>query len=152
MKYLIAVLTFVTFGAVADQRMETRDGFCHAVTPEGFQTANDDNEVFLSNCVNSIRQDADGNGDGSYVMKVKYPDGAAPFLASYTTSGAETGINCVMVDSNGTNYVTQDWDSTYKVKIKRYPVRQHGNESKPWTYKKVAEIEYRLACRNGAQQ
>ena len=170
MKYVVLMFALFTVGAAADQRMETRDGFCHAVTPEGFQTANDDNEVFLSNCVNSIRQDADGNGDGSFVMKVKYPDGSYPFGGNYTTSGAETGINCVMVDSNGTNYVTQDWDSTYKVKVKdRKDFKKAwgtddeefdfnndgivGYADIPLFYEQVdIEIKYTVVCRNGAQQ
>ena len=142
MKYVVLMFALFTVGAAADQRMETTGGFCHFVTPEGFATANDDNEVFASNCESSIRQDADGNGDGSTIWEIEYPNGAEPFAESYSTNGAETGINCVMVDSNGTTYATQDWDSTYKVKSRN----RHSKS------RRDVEIEYRLVCRNGAQQ
>jgi hypothetical protein len=136
---MIAVLMFISVVAVGDQRFETVGGFCHFVTPEGFQTANDDNEVFYANCLNSIRQNADGSGSGSTTINVEYPVGAAPFIDSYETTGADTGVDCVMVDSNGTTYVTQDWNSVYEVKTR-------GKS------KLNVEINFELVCRNGAQQ
>jgi len=138
MKYLLTLLAAlaITFSlsTYADQRFETVGGFCHFVTPEGFATANDDNEVFFANCENSIRQTADGSGEGSTKVIVQYPKGAEPFEETYKTSGAETGIDCNMVDSNGTQYTTQDWDSVYKV------------------MGKAGKIAYSVTCRNAAQQ
>jgi hypothetical protein len=174
MKYLLFVL-LLPLTVIADQRFETVGGFCHFVTPEGFRNANDDNEVFFANCLNSIRQNEDGTGDGSTVVKVKYPEGALPFTESYETSGAETGIDCVMVDSNNTQYVTQDWNSKYKPKIKDlkdfqkafgtqegdedydrdFDFNEDGviNSLDTGIFKQTAkgEIEYSITCRNGAQ-
>lgn len=123
----------------ADQRFETTGGFCHFVTPEGFQNGNDDNEVFYANCLNSIRQNSDGTGNGSTIINVKFPLDSAPFTESYETSFEETGIDCVMVDSNGTTYVSQDWNSTYEY---RGITRRN----------KIPSIKYTLICRNGNQQ
>jgi hypothetical protein len=143
MKYLLILLFAFTLSAQADQRFETVGGFCHFVTPEGFATANDDNEVFFANCENSIRQNNDATGSGSTLVEVDYPLGALPFTGKFAYSGAETGIDCVMVDSNGTAYVTQDWDSVYESKIK-----YHKKTNEP----QKAEIKYSITCRNGAQQ
>jgi len=132
MKYVIMFFA-LSFGASADQRFETVGGFCHFVTPEGFQTANDDNEVFFANCLNSIRQKANGDGEGSTTVKVIYPGSALLFTEDYTTNGPATGINCNMVDSNGTTYTTNDWNS-------HYHVNTEDNS-----------ITYTLHCRNATQ-
>ena len=168
MKLLIVLLMF-TMNAYADQRFETVGGFCHFVTPEGFENTNDDNEVFFANCENSIRQNQDGTGSGSTKTTGKYPAGALPFTGEHEYSG-ETGVDCVMVDSNGTVYVTQDWNSKYEVKIKGlwgfkrafltndedYDFNEDGivNALDIGIFKQNADgkIEYTLTCRNGAQQ
>lgn len=135
MKYITIIMLFLASQAIADQRFETVGGFCHFITPEGFQTGNDDNEVFFANCLNYIRQKSDGTGEGTTKVTATAPKNANVIdLVSYSTSGAQTGEDCVMVDSNGTTYVTQDWNSEYKVM---------GHSGK---------IEYSLACRNAAQQ
>ena len=119
MKIFTAILLmFFMTGAIADQRFETVGGFCHFVTPEGFANGNDDNEVFFANCENSIQQNQDGTGSGSTLVNVKYPAGALPFIGEHTFTGADTGVNCVMVDSNGTQYTTQDWTATYETEVK----------------------------------
>jgi len=171
MKYILSfTLALFCTATIADQRLETVGGFCHLVTPEGFQTNNDDNEMFLANCLNSIRQNADGTGSGSTLVKIKYPANALPFYGEYEYSGAETGVNCVMVDSNGTTYVTQDWDSVYKSEIEDiddfrdaigtddedYDLNGNGivdgADYSLWKSEAKAEIKFTLTCRNGAQQ
>lgn len=170
MKGLIILLgLFVATVAAADQRMETVGGFCHAVTPEGFATANDDNEVFISNCVSSIRQNADATGEGSYVVAVTYPSlKSMPFTnKSFKTTGAESGVNCVMIDSNNTTYVTQDWASNYQVINRKYqpatyaPMTQScngttcvsvGGQQTAKAKPAIFRITYKLECYNGAQQ
>lgn len=133
--FVASLLVIVVAGnAWSDQRFETVGGFCHFVTPEGFQNGNDDNEVFFSNCENSIRQKSDGTGEGSTRVTVFYPMGSQPFVKTHTASGADTGIDCVMVDSNGTTYTTRQWRSRYKVM---------GDSGK---------IEYTVSCRNADQQ
>jgi len=169
MKTLIVIIAMMFSGVIsADQRMETVGGFCHAVTPEGFATGNDDNEVFISNCVSSIRQNADATGEGSYDVAVTYPSlNSMPFTAHFKTTGADTGIACVMVDSNNTTYATQDWTSNYQVvnrkaqPAKYAPLTQSCNgtscvstggqlisRARPALFK----ITYKLECYNGNQQ
>jgi hypothetical protein len=176
MKYIILTMLLFSFNAVADQRFETTGGFCHFVTPEGFANNNDDNEVFFANCENSIRQKANGDGEGSTTVKVDYPAGAVPFYGEHKYSGADTGINCVMVDSNNTQYTTQDWDSNYKVRVKDLKdfqkafFTQEGdkNYDRDFDYNEdgfidysdltifrtaaTSTIEYTIVCRNAAQQ
>ncbi len=135
--YLTALVLFASV-VQADQRFETVGGFCHFVTPDGFMAGNDDDEVFFANCENSIHQNADGTGSGTTIITVAFPYGDAPFDDTWHETGAETGVNCVMVDSNGTQYVTLDWKSDY---IYRKPTR-----------KRPASIKFSMSCRNGAQQ
>lgn len=172
---LLAVMCFGTIVA-ADQRFETTGGFCHFVTPEGFANNNDDNEVFFANCENSIRQTANGDGNGSTLVKVKYPSGAMPFYGEHTYSGADTGVDCVMVDSNNTTYATQDWDSTYSANVDDFNKfkRAFGSQEGDRKYREEFDfnddgvintldlsifrsqasgtIKYTISCRNGAQQ
>jgi hypothetical protein len=182
--FIFIILLCVSMFVSADQRMETVGGFCHAVTPEGFATANDNNEVFISNCVSSIRQNADGTGEGSYDVTVTYPSRRAlPFTdPRYYTTGAGTGVNCVMVDSNNTTYVTQEWFSRYTVTNRAYqpaiyeaciptddewpsgyphaeqtckgPTHTIGDVTKHRKPARPADfsIHYQITCRNGAQQ
>jgi len=171
MKYIISTIVLLTSTALfADQRFETVGGFCHAVTPQGVQDGNDDNEVFISNCLSSIRQNADGTGSGSYTIEVEYPVGAQPFSHNFKTTGAESGIDCNMVDSNNTTYNTQDWYSVYQFEIDDLnKFRKHlGKPSNKYDYngngvvdaqdystfirKTKAEITYTVVCKNGAQQ
>jgi len=164
MKGIMLLIAICLSGSLyADQRMETVGGFCHAVTPEGFATANDDNEVFISNCVSSIRQNADGTGEGSYDVTVTYPSRSAlPFTDHrYDTTGADTGVNCVMVDSNNVNYVTQEWFSRYTVINRAYqppkyapciPTEDEWPEGHPHAGQTCISITYELTCKNGIQQ
>jgi len=143
--------------------VNSNNTFCHAVKPEAFEWGipagdiNDDNEVFLGGCRPSVDQNDDGTGDGDYIYTKQYfgdlpftdpsggyvqpgnGNGKAKGLQKksryvYTMTGAESGENCTMVDSNNTTYVTNDWNLEYVVSA----------------YYKT--ITYKLACRNGAQQ
>lgn len=149
MKYITIVLMLFAATVSADQRMETVGGFCHFVTPEGFANGNDDNEEFIANCVNTIRQNQNGTGNGSVLITVDRPTGSLAFVGMYEFSGADTGIDCVMVDSNGTTYVTQDWDSVYNAT----DGKNHKNKKgKGHAKNHGASVTYSLTCRNGAQQ
>lgn len=167
---LVGFIMLNAAAALADQRFETVGGFCHYVTPEGFANGNDDNEVFYANCENSIRQNQDGTGTGSNTVKVKYPAGAIPFTGEYTFTGADTGVDCVMVDSNGTTYVTQNWTATYEAEVEGlddfrdalgsydsdYDLNGDGvvNGLDIGLFRQTAKarIKYELACYNGVQQ
>jgi len=167
---LVGFIMLNAAAALADQRFETVGGFCHYVTPEGFANGNDDNEVFYANCENSIRQNQDGTGTGSNTVKVKYPAGAIPFTGEYTFTGADTGVDCVMVDSNGTTYVTQNWTATYEAEVEglddfndafftddpEYDLNGDGfvdyADLTIFSADAKGRIKYTLACYNGVQQ
>jgi len=145
MKYILsfALALFCTV-AIADQRFETVGGFCHFVTPDGFANGNDDAEVFYANCTNAIEQHNDGTGSGSTKVTVKFP-GAMPFAGKHKFTGSDTGIECVMVDSNGTEYRTLDWFAVYKASgdDDDYDGMVDDGEGK---------IKYELTCLNAQQQ
>ena len=133
MKYLLIAAAFISTSVFADQRFETVGGFCHFVTPDGFANGNDDDEVFYANCLNSIRQNNDGTGTGYVSITADYPKKEElPFSKKYSTSGNQTGVDCVMVDSNGTQYRTQNWNAFYHVQ---------GNK-----------VKITMTCRNAQQQ
>lgn len=176
MKYLSIVLLFIATSVCADQRFETVGGFCHFVTPQGFQNNNDDNEVFYANCKNSIRQEANGTGSGSSKITAKYPPRGIPFIGEHEYTGEETGVDCVMVDSNGTQYVTRDWNSKYSVHVpglnkfrsvfgtvkgdEKYDRDFDFNEDGVINGLDIGEfrteadgtVKYEIVCRNGVQQ
>lgn len=145
------ILTFIflalfTLNVQADQNFNVNNGFCHFVTPTGFANGSDDAETFLMNCKNAtVTQALDGTGHGSVTAYVKYPDGAIPFTETFTTTGEESGIECLMTDSNGTQYLTRDWTSTYYVHLKKSNKRKHKRPNRD-------AITFETICRNGAQQ
>jgi hypothetical protein len=138
----------------ADQRIDTDENYCHFVTPEGFENGNDDNEEFVQGCNGgTIRQNQNGTGNGSILIEVNRPTGSLAFVGDYEFNGADTGIDCVMVDSNGTTYVTQDWDASYSATDgKTNHGKGKGKGHKKHLLKHSAEVKYSLTCRNGAQQ
>jgi hypothetical protein len=149
MKYFIA-LCLIAFNVAADQRFETTGGFCHFVLgldANGFIAEDsglpidDDNETFFANCENAITV-INEVGQGSTRITVKYANKAdVPLKHSLRLNGADTGVDCVMVDSNNNVYVTRDWNSSYKVQGDNG--NGNGNSGK---------VLYKLSCRNGAQQ
>jgi len=131
----LTVLVLFSSVVQADQRFETVGGFCHFI----LNPDNDDNEVFFANCENSITQNNDGSGEGSTHVVVKYPLGGEPIVkTTYFDNETAPNIPCVMVDSNGTTYVSNDWYSKYKYRA--------GRRHKP------AQITFSMVCSNGRQQ
>jgi hypothetical protein len=173
MKYILLAVTMITYTSViADQRFETNNGFCHFV----LNPNNANNEVFFANCQNSIVQNDDGTGTGTTYIRVQFPIGDAPIAESLALSGDETGIACNMVDSNGTQYTTNDWTSEYVLienkggrdykhkgerdyKHKGERDHEHKEESDygrlkhRWHDKNSADtVIFSLICRNAQQQ
>jgi hypothetical protein len=146
--FILAVSMIACTSVIADQRFETNNGFCHFV----LNPNNADNEVFFSNCRNAIVQNNDGTGTGTTYIKAQFPIGGAPIAKSLALTGDETGIACNMVDSNGTQYTTNDWTSEYTL-IKH---RHKGGLSRfkhRWHDKRNADtVIFSLICRNGQQQ
>lgn len=151
MKYIILVVSMIACTSViADQRFETNNGFCHFV----LNPNNANNEVFFANCLNSIVQNNDGTGSGATYIKARFPIGGAPIAESLTLTGDETGIACNMVDSNGTQYTTNDWTSEYVlIKHKHKRKGNHARFKHGWHDKKHADtVIFSLICRNAQQQ
>ena len=71
--------------------------------------------------------------------------GAMPFAGKHKFTGSDTGIECVMVDSNGTEYRTLDWFAVYKASgdDDDYDGMVDDGEGK---------IKYELTCLNAQQQ
>ena len=131
MKYFILILSlFVMAGtAAADPRMEVTDNFCHFILDPN----NTDNEIFLGGCDGKIAV-VDGVATG-YVRIIEWlprqeanalvPKGGVRF-----TSG-DSDAACALVDSNGTQYNSNKWESSIKVSR--------------------GKLVYKLYCRNGQQ-
>ena len=133
---LIILVTFVGF-AYADPRMETTDNFCHMI----LDPQNTDNEIFVSGCDSQIVTD-NGVATG-YFRTIRWmPREEAKALfgdrqrrLSFTSD--ESNTNCAMVDSNGTEYASGDWDSQIILRM-------------PW--RRMNKVVYKLYCRNGQQE
>lgn len=146
MKYLVLLTLLAPLSLFADARIEVTDNFCHAPWDNG----NTDNEAYLSNC-GAVLNVTNGIADGYAILVKKhvsvsaipvsidprdtdeYPTGEA----SVSTSGADSGAACVMVDSNGTNYQAASWDV----------VTTAERESQRW----LATVTYQIECWNGQQ-
>ena len=135
---IFLILTFAASLAYADPRMETRDNFCHMI----LDPDNTDNEVFVAGCNSQIVADGNGNATGYLKLTRWMPKEEAQAILGDNerrlsfTSG-ESGTACAMVDSNGTQYNSNDWES--KIIVRR-----------PW--RRINKVVYKLYCRNGAEQ
>lgn len=113
---LFVLLALIPFALSADARIETADNFCHVP----YDVNNADNENYLSDCGSVLHVFANGaraHGQARATREnVTYS--LTPFdeedlpsygTASFTLNGDELATPCTMVDSNGTNYVTNNW-------------------------------------------
>jgi hypothetical protein len=125
---IMAVILCLCFGTVyADPRMEVNDAFNHVI----LETGDTDNEVFIANTDPNIVVQG-GVAWGFVDNMVKNPKFKDVFDLGVTRFSSESGKVCNMVDSNGTQYVSRDWEQI---------VRRHNNHPNV--------IYYRLECRNG---
>ncbi len=149
MKHLsvILVLFALSFGVFADARIEVTDNFCHAPWDE----TNVDNEFYISGCQGVINVT---NGAARGWANVKHTQVSASMVpavidprdtdeyptgrAGVSVSGATTGATCVMVDSNGTTYVSNTWDVVNTAK----------REQERW----LVAVEHRIECYGGVAQ
>ncbi len=132
MKCLILILSLMVMAgtATADPRMEVTDNFCHFI----LDPDNTDNEIFLGGCDGKIAV-VEGVATG-YVRIVEWmprqeasalvPKGGVRFTSD------DSDAACALVDSNGTQYDSNDWVS--KISVNR------------------GKLVYKLYCRNGQQQ
>ena len=162
-KLILAVLLLIPFAAVADQRFETWQGLCHFA----YDPADDDNEIYFANCINTIDTYDAGDGQG----RLAY--GAARTKQTYDiTKGTYPGdiisnniklkgvdsvagddylisnTDCVMVtsnynagadDNNETEYRTNDWE----LEVVLSPIAKRPNDM---------VLVYQLNCRGGVAQ
>lgn len=135
---VLLILVIVVGFAYADPRMETRDNFCHMILDPN----NTNNEVFVAGCNSQIVADGNGNATGYLKITRWMPKEEAQVILgdndrrlSFTSGESDTA--CAMVDSNGTQYNSNDWES--KIIVRR-----------PW--RRINKVVYKLYCRNGAQQ
>lgn len=114
--FLFLVLCTVSLALFADARIETADDFCHAP----YDGANADNENYLANCGGVLYVHAGGtraHGQSkvakdsvSYgLLPVSYEEMPDSGIFNFRLDGDELLTPCTMVDSNGTNYVTDNW-------------------------------------------
>lgn len=136
---IIGLMMVLTAGiASADPRMEINDNFCHMI----LDATNTDNEIFVAGCNAQIVADGNGGATG-YVMITRWMprEEAQAMLGeddqqlSFTSDGSDAP--CRMVESNGTTYESNDWES--RIIFKR-----------PW--KEINKVVYYLYCRDGVAQ
>lgn len=120
MRYLTFIfLVSLSTALLADARIEVLGDFCHAP----YENANVDNEVFLSGCGGYLVV-RNGIATGNAVIHKRavhmhalpedvrvhdteaYPSGKR----TLRTSGEDSGTACAMVDSNGTEYSSGNWN------------------------------------------
>ena len=147
--------------ASADNRFEIAGNYCHTA----HNPADDDDEIYFSNCVSAIWTPQVGGqriANGNVIMTKGYPvhDLTHPVLSDLKFKGSDTvnsqsadyivaaNTPCVMVtanydaandDQNETVYVSNDWNLIYE---------WVGYDAET----QIATLEATLSCRNGIQQ
>ena len=112
--YIMLICAVTAYTVKADMRADTANNFGHMVTPQGIATGDADNEIFLGGCPNRIRRQANGTAVGGYRCVVKEMPGFYPVTSPSQASSA-SGIACVLVESNGTTYVSNNWQSRIQI-------------------------------------
>jgi hypothetical protein len=141
----------------ADPRMEINDNFCHFI----LDPLNTDNEVFESGCNATIvtltgnmtrmvvgEQESNGNpraqcseyvasGYGTVTKQVPVSAVALPIGTVLKFSSDDSDTPCTMVESNGRQYISYNWESKIRV--------VQGNAIG------MMKIIYQLTCKDGKQ-
>jgi hypothetical protein len=156
----VLVVFLMARTASADPRMEIKDNFCHCI----LEADDTDNEVFIADCAPVITVEKDPEtlsltaeedintekivetepkcegyvATGYFKVARKIRESAAPIPPgeSRVFNGNDyPGTDCVMVESNGDEYRSNDWKSVLRVK--------QPNE---WG---VVKVIYELTCYDG---
>ena len=136
---VILILAISVGLAYADPRMETVGNFCHMI----LDADNTDNEIFVAGCNSQIVVDDDAKTASGYIKITRWMprEEARAILGdrkrrlSFTSD--DSGTPCVMVESNGTEYESNVWES--KIMVRR-----------PWRH--MNKVVYKLYCLNGERQ
>ena len=145
MKIAISVLLMsVVCSVYADARIESRDNFCHVPRNE----ANVDDESFVAGCDGDLSVTGNRVKGESIVTRIRhgymFPEDMLPGedtpggVKSTIVIGQNTGTNCVMVDTNNTEYQGGSWVAEHRIE----------------RTKKAGEflVTYRLSCFGGIAQ
>ncbi len=141
---LAAAILLLAAPALADPRMETNDDFCHFIEDVG----NTDNEAFLADCGSTIVVDDDaGTATGFAKLVRRLPRG---MVESVTFTNEDGGGACTMVESNGTEYASNQWIS--KIRVIRSWGRKNENFAKHPFWSRLVTVIFELHCLDGARQ
>lgn len=143
--FLFLVLSLVCTFAFADARIEVTDNFCHAP----YDAANADNENYLPGCDGVLYVHANGGRSHGQArvhresisygfLPIAYEDMPDSGVFNFRLDGDESATPCTMVDSNGTNYVTNNW--SVRINVTRMP--------SIWR----ASVDYIIECWGGVAQ
>lgn len=141
MKYFVILLgVFIMAGvASADPRMETLDNFCHYI----LSAENTDNEIFMAGCGSRIKVfDGIAQGYARVESIVGEKEISALRLRPVWITSKDSDAACAMVDSNGTQYLSDYWTSQIKFNTTYY--RDYNNR-----FRKKVTVFYELICRDG---
>lgn len=147
---LSLVIPFVLFAAVhasADPRMETNNNFCHFI----LNPDNTDIEIFMAGCNSEITvsekvptsgasQPSCENYTASGYARIEkvIPQSAIsiPAGSSLTFTNNDSSTPCTMVESNGREYRSYNWQSIIRVK-------------KAQQQNSYVIVQYELFCQDG---
>jgi hypothetical protein len=132
----IIILAIVLFAAItwADPRIEINDNFCHFI----LNPNNTDREIFVGGCDGRIFTNGNGVARGFIkIVQLLATQEANVMLGAeneYIFTNDDSDTPCTLVDSNGTEYVSDNWKSVivYNPKTER--------------------LVYKLICRQAQQQ
>lgn len=131
--YFIVVMFVLGISTVsADPRMEINDNFAHMI----LDPVNTDDEIFISGADSFIRADGAGNADGFFKKQMRLDRNKILRLFGEEKvirfTDEDSATPCTMVESNGTEYESNNWISIIRIKHK-------------W-------VDYELNCYDGVQQ
>jgi len=164
MKLLTSLLLLLSLSVSANPEMNSEDNYSHL--PLNANNAN--NELNIGGVSGHIVKNGDGTADGLLIYKVK----GYPAMDTEFSEDTAPGLTCELVEGNGTQYNSEDWESTYEIDglddfkeafgsiegddnyERDFDYDENGviNFSDLAAFNADAEVTYRLECRNGVQQ
>jgi hypothetical protein len=145
---IVVLLVFLAaVQAPADPRIETNKTFCHFI----LSVENTDDEVFVAGCNSVItvrvpppqaagtkQANCENYVASGYIMLEKVlPQSQVPLTPgnSLTFTSADSDVPCTLVESNGREYRSHNWQSAVRVR------KNHTND--------FVTVQYELLCRDG---
>jgi hypothetical protein len=125
--FVFVLVVFLPVVVWADPRMETADNFCHFI----HNNTNADDESFVADCGSQISvNDTTGVAQGfAYVVRDHVPVGFDEVTTLFRRGRNKSGVvitsedypdvACALVDSNGTQYNSNNWVNRISFKARR---------------------------------